>query len=206
VPSTGEYNVRSQGTAAAEKDILVKKFNDFIRTRSSSAQLIDDNVNEGFELVSGKDKIVCVRSDDLTENDPGKRLVKRFSSASEGELQERAIQAALDNQMQEVHNVQRKKKSKWVFSASIHLSLTKEPEDKDDHIALLEDERPEKNIDFDFSEEIEEEGIEVVPYLLCEESKVGREDELTPEEEHAETDHISVLYVKETHNSMRDID
>jgi hypothetical protein len=184
----------------------VKKFNDFIRTQSASAQLIDDNVNEGFELVSDEDQIVCVRSDDLAENDPGKRLITRFSSASEGELQERAIQAALDNQMQEVHDVQRKKKSKWVFSASIHLSLTKEPEDEDDHVALLKDERPEKSINFDFSDKIEEEGIEVVPYLLCEESTVGREDELTPQEEHAETDHISVLYVKEPDNSMRDID
>lgn len=206
VPSTGEYNARSQGTAPLERDILVNKFNDLITAKSAST-LIDNNVDEGFELVSGgDDQIICVRSNDLTENDPRKRSINRLSSSCEGELQERAIQAALENQMQEVQDVQRKKKSKWVFSASIHLSLTKEPDDENDNVVLLKDTRPEQNIDIDLPNEIEEEGVEVVPYLLCDESKSGREDENAFPEEHAETDHISVLYVKESDNSMRDID
>lgn len=201
IPSTGEYNAISQA-ALSDKDNLVDQFNSLLKNELDSTRRPDDVIHENFELVSSNsNQVVCIRSD---ENCSEAQMIKRLSS--------RTIQTALDNhqarQIQEVKTPLKQKSSRWVFTASVHLSLTKEVNDAESHHnPLLDyDRRNQPMIEDDDTNAIEEEGVEVVPYLSGEENEPIRDDNLVSQDEHAENEHISVLYVKEEVNDLADID
>ena len=125
-------------------------------------------------------------------------MIKRLSS--------RTIQTALDQDIQQktIDVPQRgQQKSRWIFSASIQLSLKQESEREGemvDGLPLLDaDMQWQKLIeDHVANNAIEEEGVEVVPYLECEENESNKDDD--------DTDRVSVLYLKGSNKTMRDID
>lgn len=203
IPSTGEYNAQSQASLA-EKDVMVEQFNALI-TKQMARKIPDKKCHEGFELVSSEDQIVCVQSSDSTNNHAEECMIKRLSS--------RTIQTALNSQdMQrnnEIQEAQTKQKPKWVFSASIHLSLTKEipTEDGGMNMPLLDSNRRGQHmIEDGAANTVEEEGVEVVPYPSEGNESNSRDDDLVSSDKCAVNDHISVLYLKENGCSLADID
>lgn len=201
IPSTGEFNERSQESVSKERDTLIDQFHNLV-TNQSAINDEDDISDEGFELVTNENQIVCVSSD-VAENNSETRMTRDHSSVHNN-IPQRSIQKMPESQIQKVHDAHQQTKSKWVFSASIHMSLTREPLQNDEAAALLENDSPDIMIDYDSPNEIEEEGVEVVPFL-CEENEPSRDDQLASSDECVD-DHVSVLYVKENEKAIADTD
>ena len=198
IPSTTEYNTQSQMTSSSERDLILDQYK--VMAANLAIGSPDECLHDDFELVSDEDQIVCLRSPSLVDNDSlesRQSMIKRLSS--------RTIQTALDQDIQQktIDVPQRgQQKSRWIFSASIQLSLKQESEREGemvDGLPLLDaDMQGQKLIeDHVANNAIEEEGVEVVPYLECEENESNKDDH---------TDRVSVLYLKGSNKTMRDID
>ena len=197
IPSTEEYDAEDYSPSKETND-LVEIFNDLLTKRQGEQEPVE-NVHDNFELVNEENQIVCVRSSDVSHDHSDERMIKRLSS--------RTIQTALDNHetqgIQEAPKIP-KQKSKWLFSASIQLSLTKEPVKEDETAHLLDHDRRNQNMIEDTTcDAIQEEGIEIVPGSLRDKSESNGDVSLI---ENTETDHVSVLYVKENSNPITGID
>eukprot|EP00956_Cyclotella_meneghiniana_P020727 scaffold36991_cov79-Cyclotella_meneghiniana.AAC.3 len=199
IPSTTEYNTQSQMTSSSERDLILDQYK--VMAANLAIGSPDECLHDDFELVSDEDQIVCLRSPSLVDNDSlesRQSMIKRLSS--------RTIQTALDQDMQQKTidvPQQGQQKSRWIFSASIQLSLKQESEREGemvDGLPLLDADMQEQKLieDHVANNAIEEEGVEVVPYLECEENESNKDDD--------NTDHVSVLYLKGSNKTMRDID
>lgn len=197
IPSTEDYDTQDE-SLSTKTDEMIEIFNSLLAERQGKREP-EENAHDNFELVSNENQIVCVRSSDMPDNHSEERMIQRLSS--------RTIQTALDKHIvegsQEGHDAP-KQKSKWVFSASIQLSLTKEPAKEDETAHLLEHDRRNQNMIEDTAcNAIQEEGIEIVPCALQEDNESSGVD--SPVEQ-TETDHVSVLYVKGDSSPITDID
>ena len=198
IPSTTEYNAQSQMTSLSVRDFILDQYK--LMAANLAIRSPDESLHDEFELVNNEDQIVCVRSPSLVDNDSPESeqsMMKRLSS--------RTIQTALDQDIKQKSidgPQQGQNNSRWVFSASIQLSLKQEKERGGgiaNNLPLLHgDIQGQKLIkDHVANNAIEEEGVEVVPYLQCEKNVPDRDDD---------TDHVSVLYLKGSNKNMRDID
>ena len=199
IPSTGEYNAEPINNRA-----LVDRFNTL-----AAKKLLKRHTSEEatHELLAREDQIVCVKSSDSAKHNTEESMIQRLSSL--------AIQKALDNhetqEFQAKQNQSQQKSSKWVFSASVHLSLTKETTEEGGSMTLpLDDGRRGQQVLQDYADNanaIEEEGVEVVSYLLSEERESCRDhNNFSSENDYKENERVSVLYVMGDDNAMVDID
>ena len=190
IPNSGRDLTSARATAPEEKKKkLIEHYQQFseAQQRQTISMPIDDEVVEGFELVKPEEgQITCVPSEKEQT-----RLVRRLSSGRDPNVSERELEAALDSPLQKGYDPTKQKR--WVFSASIQLSFKQESADNRSDLELCDDRNGRKMIQY-VPEEIEEEGVEIIP-LLGMGSNLD-ENESPNVDEFDDNARVSVLYVK----------
>ena len=202
IPMTGQDAVQNQLNKQKEKELLLGQYHHKMANSTSPSESAqsEEEVDEGFELIGSENQVVCLHSPQsstlsATDNDKvTSSELAATSSSSEGDVvvsSDKAIQLALENQLQPHSGGGSPTQSKWVFSASIKLSLRKEiveGETQTTPIAAICDEE-DRDLIRQKSSDVLEEGIEIV---------AGEIAESDPQSEFEDTqnDHVSVLYVK----------
>lgn len=190
IPNSGRDLTSTRATASEEKKKkLIEHYQQFseAQQRQTISMPIDNEVVEGFELVKPEEgQITCVPSEKEQT-----RLVRRLSSGRDPNVSERELEAALDSPLQKGYDPTKQKR--WVFSASIQLSFKQESADNRSDLELCDDRNGRKMIQY-VPEEIEEEGVEIIP-LLGMGSNLD-ENESPNVDEFDDNARVSVLYVK----------
>ncbi|KAL7554718.1 hypothetical protein ACHAWF_018241 [Thalassiosira exigua] len=194
IPKTGQDAAQSQARKQKEKTDLLEKYQRMVQEKPDLANAAKEEVDEGFELIGTEDRIVCVHSDPsedaIVESEKSDTTeITHTRSNSDALVSDKSIQLALDKEVQE-----RKPdppKTKWIFSASLKLSLRKEIVEDVSAPALCNGtpslcHEANKMIE----DGVEEEGVEIVPLL-------GSGGGETAESDAAVNDHVSLFYVKD---------
>lgn len=201
IPTTGQDIVKGHARTKMKQELLFAEYKKRLNDTSQSELAIahdKTNVDEGVELFEREDRMVChinesSELDAPTAKDGTRDLITTTDTNC------KAIQLTMSNQMTAPVNTT---SSKWVFSASIQLSLKKETiGDESSHIALLLEEdtslngRMIQNDDAHDDEIVAEEGVEIVPLIGSNDDV--KECNQSPSKLDCDGDNIAVLYVNE---------
>lgn len=195
IPMTGQDAAESQLRKRREQERLFGLYQNMVDDTTQSTEPVpeEDDLDESFELVGTEDRVVCLHSEssdvgthELTMTTQENLSVRRNSSDRDIVVSDKAIQLALGNQLLP-HGIERSPTSKWVFSASIQLSLRKEAIKEEDQTTALCDEASNLIEDADA---VAEEGVEIVPFLSSDACI-------------ANDSHVSVYYDEVKANSTR---
>ena len=202
IPITDD-TIRSKSRKQKERDTLVNQY----RRRVTDRKVIDsatkdDELDEGYELIGIEDRVVCLHSSlaEVGALDAAKMEATHKISKLGGDVvgAGKEIQLAMESQLQP-HDAS---KSKWVFSASIKLSLRKEtieggsgtPAICDDTTAICADTTSDGMIEQ--MDGIAEEGVEIVPFLgSFNDDNAGSVSHALVES--SGNDHVLVFYFKD---------
>lgn len=198
IPMCGQDMVKNQTKRQREKEFLISQHRKMIKAKSTQSETaLEEEVDECFELIGGDSQVVCLHSDstglsahDDEKTDPSTDLsVTRSNSDRNVIISDKAIQLALENQLgpHDPSNT----KSKWVFSASIQMSLRKETVEEEIPLAICDD--PKRGRLLEQSSTLEEEGVEIVPFLNSAADEEG--SNITGRQPDNDNDHVSVFYV-----------
>jgi hypothetical protein len=195
---------RSQSRKRAERDALVKQYRRRVTDRKVlDSATEDDDLDEGYELIGTEDRVVCLHSTFAEVGAPDAAKMgsthERPKPDGDAVVADREIQVAMESQLQP-HDAS---KSKWVFSASIKLSLRKEtieggsgtPAICDDNTAVCADTAGDGMIEQ--NDGPAEEGVEIVPFLGSFNDGNAGSDLQTALVESSGNDHVSVFYLKD---------
>ena len=192
IPMTGQDVVASQLKKQKEKEGLLGMYKKMARVTTSNESVPEEELDEGFELIGSENRVVCMHSESSGEADEkGSTELATTTSNSERDIiiSDKAIQLASENQLQPLNS----SKSKWVFSASIQLSLRKETVEENPTPALSYGKK--KGL-IKQTSELAEQGVEVVPLLGSDDDSTAQPDAQSRLEDDTD-DHVSVLYVKD---------
>lgn len=207
IPMTGQDVAKLEARKRIEQERLYAEYQKRLSGKSQSALACEeDNLDEGVELIGNEDRMVCY----YNESSGVDALTKSAEDAPQGKITTKsgssgtAIQLSMGNQITNPASISA---SKWVFSASIQLSLTKAPvDDVPTPVSLLRDDdngRIEQTDDDEEEAEEEqkendfaaEEGVEIVP--LSRSNDISMEIEEPPSKLDNDADNdVAVLYVK----------
>jgi len=195
IPIT-DNTIQSQSSKQSENDCFVNKY----RKRVTERKLFDsaredDDLDEGYEIIGNEDCLVCVHSTfaELGALDTTKMALTHNRSKSERDLvvTDKAIQLAIQNQLQPLDT----SKSKWIFSASIKLSLRKEMIEGGGGAPTSCADTTSNNM-IEQMDSLAEEGVEIVPFLgSLNDDNAGSDLQTTLVV--SSSDHVSVFYFKE---------
>ena len=192
IPMTGQDVVASQLKKQKEKEGLLGMYKKMAHATTSQESVPEEELDEGFELIGSENRIVCMHSESSGEADE-KSSTELVTTTSNSErdiiISDKAIQLASENQLQPLNS----SKSKWVFSASIQLSLRKETVEENPTPALSYGKK--KGL-IKQTSELAEQGVEVVPLLGSDDDGTAQPDAQSRLEDDTD-DHVSVLYVKD---------
>ncbi|KAL7527539.1 hypothetical protein ACHAXR_004052 [Thalassiosira sp. AJA248-18] len=205
IPMTGQDAVESEARKKKEKDCLLGKYQKMVNEKPESLFALEDEWDEGFELIGTEDHVVCLHSESSEVATGMKELEStliapaRSNSERDVVLSDKAIQLALEKELHQDPKKAKRPKSKWIFSAKVSLSLRKEAvEDLSATPALESPDNPARLCDSSnlIEDTVQEEGVEIVPFL----SGSAHDDMAKsgpPLELENDSDHVSVLYVKD---------
>ena len=217
IPTLGKTtSIKSNQTERAQ---LINQYQNISQLKQDIlGQGLNVELNEGFELVNADNQLVCLQSVDSAENSPcGKSMTDvestalvniRRESIRDVVISDNAIQEALERRL---HNntEMRKPKSSWAFSASINVSITKKSlvdqqlVSSNDMQALCNGSNNKRHlIKQSDGDEVEEEGIEVVPILTTN----NFNDSPSAEQAFELNDRVSVFFVDDKRMSIHEID
>ena len=194
IPMCGQDKVQTQTKRQREKEVLISQHQKMINAKSTQSEtVLEEEVDECFELVGGDNHVICLHSDSsgLSSQDekqldsPTDLANTRSSSDRDVIISDKAIQLALDSQLGP-HDPSNKK-SKWVLSASIQMSLRKETVEEETPL-ICDDPKRSRLLK---QSSILEEGVEIVPFL----DSAADEDGITGRQPDNDNDHVSVFYV-----------
>ena len=204
IPITDD-TIRSQSRKQKERDILVNQYRRRVTDRKGIDSAIeDDELDEGYELIGTEDRVVCLHS--TFAEVPGaldtakmESTHKRSKSDGDVVVADKEIQLAMESQLQS-HDAS---KSKWVFSASIKLSLRKEtieggsgtPAICDDTTDICADTT--SNGIIEQMDGLAEEGVEILPLFSSFNDDNAGSDSQTALVESSGNSHVSVFYFKD---------
>ena len=125
IPMTGQDVAKLEVRKRIEQERLYAEYQKRLSGKSQSALACEeDNLDEGVELIGNEDRMVCY----YNESSGVDALTKSAEDAPQGKITTKsgssgtAIQLSMGNQ---ITNPASTSASKWIFSASIQLSLTK---------------------------------------------------------------------------------
>jgi len=197
IPMTGQDAAESESRKQKEKEGLFCQYQDMIKKEPQSTSSLEDELDEGFELVSAEDRLICLPSEPF-DRDTDKESASseithaRSNSIQDAGISDKAIQLALEKELQE-HKKLKAPKTKWIFSAQVSLSLRKETVQETTHTTPAIDNGTHKELIEDM-DTIQEEGVEIVPFIDSDPSTAESDSLLKLEND---TSHVSVFYMKD---------
>ena len=206
IPMTGQDVAKLEARKRIEQERLYAEYQKRLSGKSQSALACEeDNLDEGVELIGNEDRMVCY----YNESSGVDALTKSAEDAPQGKITTKsgssgtAIQLSMGNQ---ITNPASTSASKWIFSASIQLSLTKATVDDvptpipllcDDENGRIEqtDDDKEKALEEQKEDFAAEEGVEIVPFSSSNNISMGIEEPTSKLDNDADND-VAVLFVK----------
>ena len=213
IPTLGDHQHESK---QIEREQLINQYQHVSQLSKENilGHALEEELNEGFELVNADNRLVSLQSFDSAEISYVAELEStavdvhtRCDSDRDVISSDNGSQGVLENRLQGSVEV-RKPKSRWVFSASVSVSITKKSvadQPKNEMQALCNGDNNKrkwiKQTDSDDSDRIEEEGIEIVPLLSN-----GGDDPPSDSQALERNDRVSLFYVGDKSTSMHGID
>ena len=164
IPMTCQDVAKSQARKRKERELLVGEYQKRLSDKAQSKiSPEEDNLDEGVELIGSEDRYVCYSSEsaELCILNQEKRDITDAINSGNNST---AIQLTMGNQLQfTTSNKLAPAKSKWVFSASLQLSLKQEMIEEVPAAALCDDTTSSYGRIEYCDDMIAEEGVEIVP-------------------------------------------
>ena len=198
IPIAGD-TIRCRTRQQEGKESLVNQYQKRVIDRKTPDALMEDDVlDAGYELIGTEDRLVCVHSsiaDDVALDTANIQSTHNGSKSEQDHYRSaNSIQLAMESRIIQPHDTW----SKWVLSASIHLSLRKIEEESVLPAICADTSSNEKIEPMDT---LSEEGVEIVPVLdLLDDDHSGSNSQRALVV--SDIDHVSILYLRDETKSL----